>query len=111
VQSFDREGDRLNFIEGGGEHTFMDGDAAGGALSPNTGGGIFTGTLTCELALPEIVHVFSKRDRMGYEGFKRFREIVNGLKAEGLISRAFFVSAVEQNLGMAELKQYILDYP
>jgi len=52
------------------------------------------GESTKKQALPEIIHVFTKRDRMGYEGFKRQVEVIEGLKNEGIIDKYFFVSPV-----------------
>ena len=53
--------------------------------------------------LPELIHIFSKRDRMGFEGYKRQLEIIEELKKEGVIEKYFFVSPVSK-YGIAELK-------
>lgn len=57
--------------------------------------------------LPEIIHVFTKRDRMGFEGYKRQLEVIEGLRGEGVIDKFFFVSSISQ-FGLNELRQYVL---
>lgn len=59
--------------------------------------------------LPEIIHIFSKRDRMGFEGHKRQVEVIEKLQEEGVIDRYFFVSSTT-NFGIPELKKFLLDY-
>jgi hypothetical protein len=44
---------------------------------------------------------------MGFEGFKRQIDIIEGLKREGVIDRYYFVSSVSQ-FGLAELRQHII---
>jgi GTP-binding protein EngB required for normal cell division len=59
--------------------------------------------------LPEIIHIFTKRDRMGFEGFKRQIANVEALRDKGFVDKYFFVSSVSQ-FNVQELKQYLLDY-
>ena len=64
-----------------------------------------------EGTLPEIIHIFTKRDRTGFEGYKRQKETVDQLQKEGVIDKYFFVSSIERKFGMAELKEHIMESP
>jgi GTP-binding protein EngB required for normal cell division len=59
--------------------------------------------------LPEIIHIFTKRDKMGYEGYKRQVSIVEGMREKGFIDKFFFVSSVDL-YNLQELKQCMLNY-
>ena len=83
-----------------------------GILLPDEDGNQSFGDNSPSGALPEIVHLFTKRDRTGFDGYKKQVATVESLKYEGgVIEKYFFISSLEHNFGMAELKQYIMDYP
>ena len=59
--------------------------------------------------LPEIIHLFTKSDKVGFEWSKKQTEQAEQFKQMGLIEKYFFVSA-QSHSGLLELKQYILNY-
>eukprot|EP00347_Sterkiella_histriomuscorum_P020692 403336844 len=68
-----------------------------------------TGQFQMDGYMPEIVHVFTKRDLISYDGYQKQLKTIEMLQEEGIIDQFFFVSSLSK-YGVNDLKKYLNEF-